>query len=402
MIRFVTDNLRWLSAGLSMTFTSSFGQTFFISIFAAEIMAHYNLTDGEWGVLYFYGTLASGLLMIWAGALTDYVKAKWLTLILLICLSGFCFAMSVNTSVALLPIIIFGLRFCGQGMLHHTATVSMARWFGKNRGKAVSIAGLGFCIGEAFLPMILVALLAFISWQTAWGGIAVAALVFIPLILWLLSAERSPSEVAAETAAVGLGGQHWSRMDVIKNWMFWALFPMVIGPSIYGTVLFFQQVHLAEVKGWDHADLVTLFPIYTGTTVLAMLVSGILVDRFGATRLIPYAQIPAAIGFLILSSATGFWGIATAFVFIALMQGSWSTLSVSFWAEFYGTRYLGSIKAAATAIMVVGSAIGPAITGLLIDQGYSFPQQMPGFSVVILAACGLAAFTVHRARRKYT
>ena len=56
MIRFVLNNARWLSSGLALTFTSSFGQTYFISIFAAQIMAHYNLTDGEWGQLYAIGT----------------------------------------------------------------------------------------------------------------------------------------------------------------------------------------------------------------------------------------------------------------------------------------------------------------------------------------------------------
>ncbi|MEO1562349.1 MAG: MFS transporter [Pseudomonadota bacterium] len=402
MIRFVIGNSRWLSAGLALTFTSSFGQTFFISIFAAEIMAHYDLTDGEWGTAYATGTMISGFLMIWAGSLSDYVKVKWLAVMLLGSLACFCAAMAGNASVALLPFIIFGLRFCGQGMLHHTAMVGMARWFGLNRGKAVSIAGLGFSIGEAFLPMLVVALLVFFPWTTLWLGVVGMALLFIPLILWQLSQERRPADAANETTSLGLGGRHWTRLDVIKNWMFWALFPLVIGPSIYGTVLFFQQVHLAEVKGWDHSDLVVLFPLYTATTVVAMLIYGVLIDRFGASRLIPFAQLPAAIGFLILSSTTNFAGAALSFFFIALMQGGWSTLGVSFWAEMYGTRYLGSIKAAATAIMVLGSAVGPAITGVLIDRGATFPEQMPGISLMIVFASALAAYTIYRARLRYT
>lgn len=365
-------------------------------------MSHYGLTDGEWGSAYALGTMVSGFLMIWAGSITDYVKAKWLTVGLLAALACFCLAMSVNNVVALLPVIIFGLRFCGQGMLHHTAMVAMARWFGMNRGKAVAISGLGFSIGEAFLPMIVVAMLALLSWQNVWIGISAACLLFIPLVLWQLSEERKPSEVAGEFASFGLGGRHWSRKDVISNWMFWALIPLIIGPSIYGTVLFFQQVHLAEVKGWEHADLVKLFPIYTGTTVVAMLIYGMLIDRIGAVKLFPFAQLPAAVGYLILSYTNGFGGAALSFVFIALMQGGWASLGISFWAEFYGTKHLGSIKAVATAVMVFGSAIGPAITGWLIDLGYSFPQQMPGISGFIVLASIIAAFTVYRARRKYT
>ena len=47
------------------------------------------------------------------------------------------------------------------------------------------------------------------------------------------------------------------------------------------------------------------------------------------------------------------------FVFLALTTGANSTLPNAFWAEFYGTAHMGSIKAMAAAIMVFGSAIGP-------------------------------------------
>lgn len=402
MIGFLAQNIRWLSSGLSLTFTSSFGQTYFIAIFAAEIMAHYGLTDGQWGLIYAAGTLVSGVLMIWAGILTDIVKVKWMAMCLLGGLAIFCIAMSFNNSVFLLPLIVFGLRFCGQGMLTHTAMIGMARWFGPNRGKAVAIAGLGFSLGEAFLPLIVLALLAHFVWQDIWLGAALVSVIFIFLVLWLLQAERRPSELAKETQTPGLGGVHWTRKMVLTNWMFWTLFPLTLGPSIYGTVLFFHQAHLAEIKGWAHAELASLFPIYSVTVIISMLIYGILNDRFGAHRLIAFVQLPAAIGYFILSLVSGGLGVTGAFVFIAIMQGGWSTLSINFWAEFYGTKHLGSIKSVATAIMVFGSAIGPALTGWFIDRGVNFDQQMPWMSGFIIFAACLCAFTVYRARRKYT
>ena len=66
---FIRTNSRWLLAGGAMTFGTCFGQTFFIAIFARQIMETYGLSNGDWGALYALGTTASGLMMIWAGGL---------------------------------------------------------------------------------------------------------------------------------------------------------------------------------------------------------------------------------------------------------------------------------------------------------------------------------------------
>ena len=61
LIRFLAENARWLSAGALLTFLSSFGQTFFISIFAGEIREGFDLSHGQWGGIYTIGTSASAV-----------------------------------------------------------------------------------------------------------------------------------------------------------------------------------------------------------------------------------------------------------------------------------------------------------------------------------------------------
>ena len=58
-----------------------------------------------------------------------------------------------------------------------------------------------------------------------------------------------------------------------------------------------------------------------------------------------------------------------------MTSGANATLPNAFWAEFYGTQHLGAIKAMAAAVMVLGSAIGPGITGVLIDAGIALDTQ---------------------------
>jgi hypothetical protein len=68
-------------------------------------------------------------------------------------------------------------------------------------------------------------------------------------------------------------------------------------------------------------------------------------------------------------------GAFMGFVCLGLTQGMQQTLPNAFWAEFFGTRYLGSIKAMGAAVMVFGTAIGPGLTGVLMDAGVTIDSQ---------------------------
>ena len=191
MIRFILQNSRWLTAGALLTLISSFGQTYFISIFAGEIRETLNLSHGDWGAIYGFGTFASAIVMVWSGGLTDVMRVRHLGPIVLAALAASCVFMALNPWVALLPVVIFCLRFTGQGMSTHIAAVAMSRWFVANRGKALSVASLGFSMGEACYPILVVSLLVFFSWQGVWILAAGVALLAITALLWLLAEERS-------------------------------------------------------------------------------------------------------------------------------------------------------------------------------------------------------------------
>ena len=395
---FLRTNVRWLSAGVLLNFSTSFGQTFFISIFAGQIMLDYGLSNGDWGRIYGTGTLVSGLLMIWAGAYTDLYRARSLSVAMFCMMCAFCLAMAFNTNAALLIVIIFGLRFSGQGMLSHIAMVAMARWFVGGRGKAAAISRLGFSFGEALLPVLFVALMAYTSWRSLWAVSAVLALLFILPLRYLLSEERTPQSVAEESHAVGMSGRHWSRSQVLRHPLFWLVLPAIAAPPMMGTAFFFQQVYFADIKGWEHVHLVALFPFYTLTTVFSLLLAGAAIDRWGSSVMMPLFQLPMAVAFVVFSLATSLSWAMVGLVLLALMQGAYGVVPLAFWSEYYGTRHIGSIKAMAAAVMVVASAIGPALTGALIDLGISLTVQMLWIAVYVVIACALVYIGVLRAK----
>lgn len=386
MFNFFINNFRWLAAGILLTFLSSFGQTYFISIFSGEIRNAFNLSHGDWGAIYGFGTFASAVVMIWLGALTDVIRVRKLGPIILFALGISCLLMSINPLVILLPFIIFLLRLTGQGMSTHIATVAMSRWFVSNRGKALSIANLGFSFGEALIPLMLVSGLAYLAWQQIWMIAALVSLMAIPILIFLLRQERNPRTLDAENQSTGMNKLHWNRKQALFHPLFWFMMPAVIGQSAFNTAFFFLQVHFSDIKGWDHFQLVSMFPLYTGVAIGAMILSGILLDKFGTSKLIPYYQLPMVIAFLIFAYGNTLTSAFIGFIFMGITSGANATLPNAFWAEFFGTKYLGSIKAAAAAAMVLGSAIGPALTGILLDFEFTLNIQYICISIFFITS----------------
>lgn len=397
MPNFIRENWRWLAVGFLLTFASSFGQTWFISLFAAEIKARHGLTDGSWGTLYTLATMISAALLLTRGSMADTMALSRLipATALLFAAGGLAFAYA-NALWLLVGSLVL-LRFCGQGMFPHIAMTAMGRWFQARRGQAVSISSLGHPAGEVALPMLAVLAIGWIGWQATW---LVAALllsaVFLPLLLLLLRAGRIAEGRLAATEMPGLEGRHWRRAEAIRHWLFPALLPIMLTPGFIGTVVFFHQVHIAEVKGWTLVQMAPGYWFFASASVVTALAAGWAADRFGPASLLPVVLIPTGAGVLLIGQAE-----AVVIWFAALgLAGMTQGISASLWGALlpavYGTRHLGSVRALATTVIVVSTAIGPGVTGVLIDAGVDFPSQCLVLALWCFALTGLG-YAIRRA-----
>jgi sugar phosphate permease len=397
MARFLIDNARWLAAGMLLTFASSFGQTWFISLFAGEIKAAYGLTDGAWGGLYTIATLCSAGLLLTAGGTADTVKLARLAPSMALLFALAALGMAFGQALWVLVISLFLLRFCGQGMFSHIAMTAMGRWFRARRGRAVSVANLGHPAGEMVLPVATVLVIGAIGWQVTWAVVAlILAVAVAPALFLLLSASRQPQGSEAGGGVTGLMSRHWTRREVLGHWLFLALLPLMLTPGFIGTVVFFHQVHVAEVKGWTLAQMAPGYTVYATLTVASALATGWAADRFGPHRILPVLLLPTALGVGLIgpAGAVGAWFVALGF--IGLTQGMSSALWGALLPAVYGTRHLGSVRSLATTVMVVSTAIGPGVTGLLIDFGIDFPQQTLLLSAWCVALSGLGLLVRRR------
>ena len=389
---FLRANARWLAGGFLLTFFSSFGQTFFISLSGGAIRDSFGLTNGEWGSLYMLATLGSALTLPFLGRIVDHTTVSRTVLFVIPALALAAFAMGYAQSVLFLGLILFCLRLYGQGMMTHISITAMGRWYSAQRGRAVSVAVVGHQAGEAILPIVFVYALMIANWRGIWVLSALfLLLVALPVIYLLMRVERVPSQAETDQATK-TAVRDWTRAEVFRDPMFYGLLVAVLAPSFIGTALFFHQDYLIELRGWEKLQFSLSFTVMAVFTFVFAIVSGQLVDRYSAVHLLPYFLIPLAAACIALWAVEDVWG---SFLFMGLLGVSYgisSTLFGALWPEVYGLKHLGGIRAIMIAFMVFGTALGPGLTGYLIDIGVAYPAQILTMGIYCLAASGVMLF----------
>jgi MFS family permease len=394
---FIAANRRFLSFGVMMSLFSSFGQTYFIAMFSAEIRGAFGLSHGDFGEIYAYATLASGTTLIWLGRKIDHMDLRLYSALVCVGLVAACLMMSQVSSVIMLGLAIFALRLSGQGLMSHTAVTSMARYFHEQRGMAIGLASTGHAAGEALLPYMAVTLIAAIDWRETWlaAGLGLAVML-VPLILWSLKGHaerhRRHLEYMADLhQSAAPSARQWTHRDMLGDLRFYLLLPAVLAPSFIMTGLFFHQVHLVDSKGWSLSWFAAGFIVYAGATMVAALGIGSFIDRSGAARLMHFHLTPLVAGLLVLAA---FDQPATMFAYLllaGLSTGANFTVIGAVWAELYGVAHLGAIRALTSALMVFSTALAPLVMGRMIDAGITMEVIAMLSAVYAVIGMGLVA-----------
>jgi MFS family permease len=398
LLHLIRSEWRLLLFGFLMTFFSAPGQTFFISLLSGEIRHATNLSDGEFAAIYSLATLCSAVVMIWSGGLIDKIGLKKLSIALVFGLATGCGILSISSGIVSLVIGLFLLRQFGQGLMYLTSTTTMVRYLEKNRGKSTALAGMGYAISEAVVPSIVVALLLWVGWRSSWQVSAVfLLLVMVPAILYLLQGHQQRhhqylaqlSQFDNEPQKDSLKRQ-WTRPEVMRDKFFYLLMPGLMSQPLMFTGFIFHQVHLVESKGWSLSVWASLFFMYALVSVGTKIISGFLVDRYGAIRMVPWLSIPMGIGLVLLAVSSNIIGGGVFLALMGITVGFQSTVSAPFWSEMYGIKHLGSIKSLATSVMVLSTAISPIIIGGYIDHGIKIETLAMASAIFVFLTSALA------------
>ena len=366
-------NKKVIIFGFIFTFFSSFGQSFFLGLFNAPIRNELGITHGQFGNIYALATICSSLLLIWVGKKIDDYRILNYSFFVIILLFFSSLAFSFINSIYFLAFGIFLMRLSGQGLMSHASTTTISRFFEKSRGKALSTVWFGLSTAEFVLPVLITYFFVIYSWRTVWQGIAILIILILPFVILntIKTINLDSREIDNSPNLKKVKIKNWRRRDVIKDYRFYIVSLNMLAMPWMATGIFVYQSFISDSKMWDVYTIPKAFMVYSITSIITLFSSGYLVDKFTSRKLIPIMNIPLLIAMIVLFKNQH---EIYAYVFLGLVgisNGFGNILGSSTWAEIYGVKYIGSIKALTTAFMVFATAFGTAVFGVLIDRGFT-------------------------------
>jgi len=304
--------------------------------------------------------------------------------------------MAFSTNIFMIFLGLLGLRFAGQGLLSHISSTTISKFFDKMRGKALSITSLGYSTGEGFFPILMSFVIGYVGWRNSLIlNSLIVAVILIPFLWFALSKVKNLNSETDNSVK----NSNTSRSILFQDRNFYLIALNSIVLPFLVTGLFFYQSSLAEFKNWTIEWISFSFLGFAAGRTISSLLSGQLIDKFSALKLLPLYLLPFLIGLLSLLYFDHIY-IAIAYLTLTgISVGFGSTIKTAVIAEIYGVKSLGGIRSVFATIMILGTALSPLLFGFLLDNGYSFLHIISGGIILVISVSLLS--TQVAAKYKY-
>lgn len=392
--RFIFGNKRLLNFGFLFNFFSSFGQTFFISLFVPFWVVTLGISNAAFGTMYAVVTVVSAFLLSLFGRFIDNMSLRRYATIVF---SGLALSVIVLSQASQVWMLLLGLllvRWFGQGLMTHTSATGIAKLFDHNRGKALGLTALGHPAGQFVLPLLVAFLIGLFDWRSALLLLlAMAALVVIPSVYALNPVARYKSEKRSEKVKKS------SQPSDLLTVRFWLIAANIFIVPFLNTAIFLYQYSIAESKGWSSDWVLFSFAFFAIFNALALLASGSLVDRYSGIRLFPLYLVPALLALLMMSLVNSPWVFPVFYALLGISTGLGSTVKTALQVEVYGKGRLGKIRSYFSTILVFSTALGPPAFGFFLDRNWSFNTVML-ISAIVVSLLFMMSFSLWKLLRK--
>ncbi len=376
---FLSKNRQLLNFGFQFNFFSSFGQTFFISLYVPFLIESIQITNAAFGSLYAGVTVVSAFLISAVGKYIDQISLKKYGLLVFFGLVISVVVLSQARNVLILAAGLFMVRWFGQGLMTHTSTTGIAKLFDAQRGKALGLTALGHPAGQFILPLIVVPLIGLTSWRFSLVAMAALSVVVVLPTIWNIT-PKIPAKSKPNTSEYIPG----KEVNYFRDSKFWIIAANSFLIPFVATALFLYQYPLGQSLGWTRAWVAFSFSFYAIFNALALLVSGSLVDRFSGIRLFPLYLIPTLLSMIVFFFVDDQWTFPLLYAMLGISAGLGSTIKTAVQVEVYGTGELGKIRSYFSTLLVLSTALGPPAFGYFIDRGYSLRAIIAMLALVVL------------------
>jgi MFS family permease len=392
------SNSRWVVVACSfLVLFISQGMTLGgLQVFDEKLLAHLAAVSGEeislgafkGGLSIMFAT--AGILGMLAGWLCDKVGPRKLIFAGLALLSvGYYKYADIQTLTDIYIIsALFGLVLVLCGLMINVYLVSS--WFTFKRGLAIGLVLAGTSLGNAAFPKFNGWLLQTMDWQQVFAWAAwIPALSIVVLFFFL---KDSPTTHGKETTVASgelpsLSGYRLGEALLSRNFWIVAIIAMC---TFYGILAMSGHTYLFfRGEGYSEGAAASAVSILFFGGLIGKISSGYLAESFGRKRVLLIGLIMMLLGIagmvasIITSSTFLVWA---GLVLFGFGWGGIYTLIQVLAADLFGLIALGKILGAINILDTFGGAMGPVVTGIMVDRTEGYLQPFVVVAVLLLVA----------------
>ena len=355
------------------------------------------------------GALVSGFSQPFMGRIFDRIGGRRLMMAGLI-FSGAANLLLSFTNHIIHLILVFGVMMAisdSAGTMN-TAVALVARWFHRRRATAIAIISAGTSMGGLILVPFVAFAIPLVGWRTTWMILGLFILCLALPIAFLII-RNDPSELGrlpdGDEAAAGQTTVAVSRGPLeVDYWMrafasvpFWQLLGGYFVCGVSTAMISVHYVPYAIEKGFPPSVAATAFGLMSALNIAGVLLAGILGDRIGRKNLLALVYLMRGVGYLVLLTAPGLWGL---FGFAVIAGFSWIAtvpLTTSLTAEVYGLKNIGTLSGVVYTAHQIGGALSIQFSGIMRDLtgAYTIPFAIGGLCLLFAS---VVSFSIQERR----
>ena len=378
---------------------------------------------------------------LWAGGLSGVAIGWWLDrygprvpvlVAIVVATVGLLVLARAQSAAVLFGVLLAlgasGWTAAGGGALF--ATVPVAKWFIRLRGRATGMVQLGLGVGGAvFLPLTQV-LISNHGWRSAWVTLAWLSAAMLPLVLLLRrqpgdlglepdggpagasrrrrrtserpdAATRSappapaPSTPAASAPAPSAAAHAWTLRAAARTATMWQLSgAFAILACLLGASSVHRVPHWVEL-GFSPGTVSFAFGVDAAAATVTALAAGFLVERL-QPRIVGAVSCGLFCAALLLMVVAWAWPplLFSSTVLFGAGVGLNMVVQGVIWAQYYGWRFVGTIRGVVLPLIVLAGGLSAPLAGALRDAGGSYRISW----LAALALCAVAGVLIFSAR----
>jgi MFS transporter, OFA family, oxalate/formate antiporter len=367
------------------------GQTIGVSAFIEHLIRDLHISRSDLTFAYMIGTIVSSLLLVYAGKIYDLVGARivcfcasiglGITMLLLSQINYltelfFPNGISSYTTIGIMIVGFFLLRFFGQGVLTLGSRNMLMKWFDKKRGLATGLSGPIVTTGLSATPFFLNSLINKTSWNTTWLILGIISIVLFSSVIAIFFRDNPEAcgllpdgekAIDENLPSAILNQRQFTVAEARRHWPFW-VFALTL--SLFGFYITAVTFNIVSIFAKAAMSAETAFAVLIPGTVIAVIfniVGGIIADRIKPKYLLMVMLSGVIIANISLYFLAPGITVITLIIGNGIGGGLFGVLSNVTFPRFYGREHLGAINGFIMSLMVFSSAIAPWMFSKCLD-----------------------------------